>query len=51
WPVKYRVTGVQTFIVNGRSAIYQRDLGPETEQRAAAIKEFNPDANWTVVSE
>lgn len=51
WPVKYRVTGVQTFIVNGRSAIYQRDLGPETEQRAAAIKEFNPDTNWTVVSE
>ncbi|QWW72039.1 DUF2950 family protein [Rhizobium sp. WYJ-E13] len=51
WPVKYRVTGVQTFMVNGTSVIYQRDLGPETEARAAAIKDFNPDANWTVVSE
>jgi len=51
WPVKYRVTGVQTFIINGVSVIYQRDLGPDTEERAAAIKEFNPDANWTVVSE
>ncbi|RFC00344.1 hypothetical protein B5K08_00240 [Rhizobium leguminosarum bv. trifolii] len=51
WPVNYRVTGVQTFIVNGMSAIYQRDLGPQTEQRAAAIKEFNPDTNWTIVSE
>lgn len=51
WPVAYRVTGVETFIINGASVIYQRDLGPQTEQRAAAIKEFNPDANWTVVSE
>ncbi|QFY59364.1 DUF2950 domain-containing protein [Rhizobium grahamii] len=51
WPVKYRVTGVQTFIVNGVSVIYQRDLGPQTEERAAAIKEFNPDSNWTVVDE
>ncbi len=51
WPVKYRVTGVQTFMVNGTSVIYQRDLGPNTEERAAAIKAFNPDANWTVVSE
>ncbi|MBB3593693.1 hypothetical protein FHX08_004096 [Rhizobium sp. BK529] len=51
WPVKYRVTGVQTFIVNGANVIYQRDLGPKTEERAAAIRDFNPDANWTVVSE
>ena len=51
WPVTYRVTGVQTFVVNGMSVIYQRDLGAQTEQRAAAIKDFNPDANWTIVSE
>ena len=49
WPVKYRVTGVQTFMVNDVSAVYQRDLGPQTEERAAAIKDFNPDSNWTVV--
>jgi hypothetical protein len=52
WPVKYRVTGVQTFIANGMSLIYQRDLGPQTEEKAAAIKDFNPDrSNWTVVHE
>ncbi|MBX4998666.1 DUF2950 family protein [Rhizobium lentis] len=51
WPVKYRVTGVQTFMVNGMSVIYQRDLGAATEERAAAIKDFNPDANWTVVKD
>jgi hypothetical protein len=42
---------VQTFIANGMSVIYQRDLGPETEKKAAAIKTFNPDNNWSVVSE
>ena len=52
WPVKYRVSGVQTFIANGMSLIYQRDLGPHTEEKAAGIKEFNPDrTNWTVVQE
>jgi hypothetical protein len=50
WPVKYRVTGVQTFIANGMSVIYQRDLGPQTEEKASAIKDFNPDrSNWTAV--
>jgi hypothetical protein len=51
WPVSYRVTGVQTFMVNGMSVIYQRDLGPKTQERAAAIKDFNPDANWSVVDD
>lgn len=51
WPVKYRVTGVQTFLVNGMSVIYQRDLGPQTEERAAGIKEFNPGTSWSVVSD
>ncbi|SEH83454.1 Protein of unknown function [Rhizobium tibeticum] len=49
WPVTYRVTGVQTFIVNGANIVYQRDLGPETEQLVSTIKEFNPDENWTIV--
>ncbi|APO72237.1 hypothetical protein IE4872_PD01718 (plasmid) [Rhizobium gallicum] len=49
WPVKYRVTGVQTFIINGVSVVYQRDLGPRTEERAAVIKDFNPGSNWTIV--
>jgi hypothetical protein len=52
WPVQYRVTGVQTFIANGMSLIYQRDLGPHTAERATAIKDFNPDrSNWTAIHE
>ncbi|WP_208245572.1 DUF2950 family protein (plasmid) [Rhizobium sp. T1470] len=49
WPVMYRVTGVQTFIVNGANIVYERDLGPQTEQRVSTIKEFNPDDSWTIV--
>ncbi|KQV64409.1 DUF2950 domain-containing protein [Rhizobium sp. Root1220] len=51
WPVKYRETGVQTFIVNNAGIVYEMDLGARTEERAAAIKEFNPDANWKIAED
>ncbi len=47
WPVRYGETGVMTFIVSQSGDVYQRDLGPETAQRAAAIVAFNPDKDWT----
>ncbi|MFO1080146.1 MAG: DUF2950 domain-containing protein [Reyranellaceae bacterium] len=46
WPVKYGVTGIMTFIVSNQGVVYQRDLGPDTIQRAAAITSFNPDKDW-----
>ncbi len=47
WPVRYGETGVMTFIVSQSGDVYQRDLGPETAQRAGAIVVFNPDKDWT----
>jgi hypothetical protein len=47
WPLRYGETGVMTFIVSQSGDVYQRDLGPETAQRAAAIVTFNPDKDWT----
>jgi hypothetical protein len=47
WPLRYGETGVMTFIVDQGGEVYQRDLGPETAQRAAAIVTFNPDKDWT----
>jgi hypothetical protein len=47
WPVRYGETGVMTFIVSQSGDVYQRDLGPETAQRAAAMVTFNPDKDWT----
>ena len=46
WPLRYGETGVMTFIVSQSGDVYQRDLGPETAQRAASIVAFNPDKDW-----
>lgn len=46
WPVAYGETGVMTFIVNQDGTVYERDLGPQTSEKAAAIALFNPDKDW-----
>jgi hypothetical protein len=48
-PAQYGGTGVMTFLVNHYGIVYQKDLGPKTAQRAAAIHEYNPDATWREV--
>jgi len=50
-PAKYASSGVMTFIVNHDGAVYQKDLGPNTEKAAQAIKLFNPDSMWEKVEE
>lgn len=45
-PQTYGASGVMTFLVNQDGVVWQRDLGEETTQVAAAIKQFNPDENW-----
>jgi len=49
WPARYGQTGVMTFIVNHDGAVYEKDLGPQTQTRAVAIKRFDPDASWLKV--
>ena len=46
WPAEYRVTGVQTLIVSYDGIVYQKDLGPDTAEIAAAIERYNPDKTW-----
>lgn len=46
WPVRYGETGVMTFMVSHSGEVYERDLGPETEQRAGQITSFDPDKDW-----
>lgn len=46
WPADYGNTGVMTFMVNQQGRVYQRDLGPKTEQLAPAITEYNPGSGW-----
>ena len=49
WPVKYGDTGVMTFIVSHDGVLYEKDLGPDTAARAAAMTRFDPDSSWTKV--
>jgi hypothetical protein len=47
YPEAYGVSGITTFMVNQDGVVWQRDLGDDTAQLAAAIREFDPDAAWT----
>jgi hypothetical protein len=46
YPAVYRSTGLMTFIVNQNGAVYQKDLGPDTEKIANAMTEYDPDSTW-----
>jgi Protein of unknown function (DUF2950) len=51
YPVSYRVSGVMTFIINQDGQIYQKDLGPNTDQIAREMAAYNPDATWQPVNQ
>ena len=51
WPAQYDVTGVMTFIVNHEGVVYEKDLGPETDVAAAAIKAYDPDSSWVAAGD
>jgi hypothetical protein len=49
WPAKYGNSGIMTFIVNHDGVVYQKDLGADTANAAAAIRRFDPGPGWTPV--
>jgi hypothetical protein len=51
YPASYGDTGVMTFIVNHTGAVFQRDLGAQTEAEVGKISSFNPGEGWTRVSD
>jgi hypothetical protein len=46
WPAEYRVSGIQTFMVNQDGVVFEKDLGPQTGSIAEAMTKFNPDDSW-----
>lgn len=50
-PAEYGSSGVMTFLTNQDGVVFQKDLGPNTGQKAATIKSFDPDTSWSKVSE
>jgi hypothetical protein len=51
YPAEYGNSGVMTFLVNHAGVVFQKDLGPRTEQLAERMTSFNPDQTWKVVSD
>lgn len=45
-PADYRVTGVQTFIINQNGIVYQKDLGPDTLAIFKKMDRYNPGKSW-----
>ncbi len=48
-PQHYGTTGVMTFLLGPDGTLFQKDLGPHTEDVAEAIKTYDPDLTWTLV--
>ena len=51
YPEHWDKSGIMTFIVNQDGKIYEQNLGQKTGRMAAALKEFNPDHDWTPVQD
>lgn len=49
YPARYGVSGVMTFIVNQQGILYEKDLGPGTQELASKITVYDPDSTWKKV--
>ena len=49
YPEHWDQSGIMTFIVNQEGKVYQQNLGKSTSRIAGAMKEYNPDNQWTLV--
>ena len=49
YPAEYGNSGIMTFMVNQDGTVFQKDLGQNTGNIAAAIDSFSPDQTWTKV--
>jgi hypothetical protein len=50
FPAEYGVSGIETFLVNHRGKVYEKDLGANTGVSARQTLRFNPDKSWKVVT-
>lgn len=51
YPAEFGVSGIMTFIVNQDGVVYEKDLGPKTEEIAKAVTKYDPDASWKKVEQ
>jgi hypothetical protein len=46
YPVKYRLSGVMTFVVTPDYVVFHQDLGPNTPKLARIVSKDTPDSSW-----
>jgi hypothetical protein len=51
YPDKWGSSGVMTFIINQQGRVYEKNLGGDTAELAAAVTEYEPDPTWKLVGE
>lgn len=51
YPAQYRNSGIMTFLVNQSGIVFQKDLGADTAEAAAAIDRYDPDDSWQPVTD
>lgn len=49
YPSEYGKSGVMSFIVSHQGKVYQKDLGPKTDDLASKMTQYDPDSSWTLV--
>jgi hypothetical protein len=50
YPAEYGASGIKTFAINHRGALYEKDLGPTTAVLARQMMRFNPGKGWKAVA-
>jgi hypothetical protein len=51
YPAEHGVSGIMTFLVNRNGTIYEKDLGPKTDEIAKTLTKYNPDETWKIVNQ
>ena len=51
YPERWDQSGIMTFIVNQDGKVFQRNLGEKTSRVAGAMKDYNPDSQWTLAQD
>jgi len=49
YPAIYGVSGIMTFMVNQAGIVYEKDLGPKTEEIAKETSRYDTDETWKEV--
>jgi hypothetical protein len=49
YPEHWDQSGIMTFIVGQDGKVFQQNLGEKSSRIAGAMKEYNPNSDWTLV--